>query len=77
MRGRRSGESLFHWDIVPGLWFQLVIHDVKLTNSQNLPPRPKNRFNPDYSRGVGVDMEKTRFIEMLIRVCGFESSPTT
>jgi hypothetical protein len=44
MRGRRHGESLFHWDIVPGLWFQQVTHGVKLTNLQKLPPRPKNRF---------------------------------
>jgi hypothetical protein len=44
MRGRRTGESLFHWDIVPGLWFRQVTYDVKLTNLQNLPPRPENRF---------------------------------
>jgi hypothetical protein len=44
MRGRRPGGSLFHWDIVSGLRFQQVIHDMKLTNSQNLPPRPKDRF---------------------------------
>jgi hypothetical protein len=44
MRGRRPGESLFHRGIVPGLWFRQVTHDVKLTNLQNLPPRPENRF---------------------------------
>jgi hypothetical protein len=44
MRGRRHEESLFHWGIVPGLWFRRVTHDVKLTNLQNLPPRPENRF---------------------------------
>jgi hypothetical protein len=27
------------------LWFRKVTHDVKLTNLQNLPPRPENRFN--------------------------------
>jgi hypothetical protein len=43
MRGRRPGESLFHWDIAPSLWFRQVTHDVKLTNLQNLPPRPENR----------------------------------
>ena len=44
MRGRRHGESLFHWAIVPSLWFQQVIHDVKLTNLKNLPPPPENAF---------------------------------
>jgi hypothetical protein len=44
MRGRRPGESLFHWGIVPRLWFQQVTHDVKLANLQNLSPRPENRF---------------------------------
>jgi hypothetical protein len=39
MRGRRHGESLFHWGIVPGLSFRQVTQDVKLTNLQNLPPR--------------------------------------
>jgi hypothetical protein len=43
MCGRRSGESLFHWAIVPSLWFRQVTHDVKFTNLQNLPPRPENR----------------------------------
>ena len=27
---------MFHWVIVPGLWFQKVTYDVKLTNLQNL-----------------------------------------
>jgi hypothetical protein len=44
MRGRRLGEYLFHWGIVPGLWFRQVTHDVKLTNLQYLPPRRENRF---------------------------------
>jgi hypothetical protein len=44
MRGRRLGESLFHWGIATGLWFQQVTHDVKLANLQNLSPRPENRF---------------------------------
>jgi hypothetical protein len=44
MRGRRHGESLFHWGIVSGLSFRQVTHDVKLTNLQNLPPRRENRF---------------------------------
>ncbi len=35
MRGRRPGESLFHWDIAPGLWFRQVTPDVELTNLQN------------------------------------------
>jgi hypothetical protein len=52
MRGRRPGESLFHWDIAPSLWFRQVTHDVKLTNLQNLPPRPENRSKdkPDACR---------------------------
>jgi hypothetical protein len=44
MRGRRHGESLFHWAIVPSLWFPQVTHDMKLTNLQNLPPPPENAF---------------------------------
>ncbi len=44
MRGRRHGESLFHWVFVPGLSFWQVTQDVKLTNLQNLPPRRENRF---------------------------------
>jgi hypothetical protein len=28
----------------PSLWFRQVTHDMKLTNLQNLPPRPENRF---------------------------------
>jgi hypothetical protein len=44
MRGHRHGESLFHWGIVPRLWFRQVTQDVKLTNLQNLPPRPENAF---------------------------------
>jgi hypothetical protein len=44
MRGRRHGESLLHWAIVPSLWFQQVTHDVKLSNLQNLPPRLESRF---------------------------------
>jgi hypothetical protein len=44
MRGRRREESLFHWGIVPSLWFRRVTHDVKLTNLQNVPTRPENRF---------------------------------
>jgi hypothetical protein len=36
MRERRHGESLFHWVIVPSLWFRQVTQDVKLTNLQNL-----------------------------------------
>jgi hypothetical protein len=43
MRGRRPVESLFHWDIVPSLWFRKVTHDVKLTNLKNLHKRPENR----------------------------------
>jgi hypothetical protein len=34
MRGRRHGESLFHWGIVSGLSFWQVTQDVKLTNLQ-------------------------------------------
>jgi hypothetical protein len=44
MRGRRHGESLFHWIIVPRLPFRQVTQDVKLTNLQNLLPRRENRF---------------------------------
>ncbi len=44
MRGRRHEESLFHWGLVAGLRFRGVTHDVKLTNLQNFPPRPQNRF---------------------------------
>jgi hypothetical protein len=44
MLERRPGESLFHLDIVPCLWFRQVTHDVKLTNFQNLHLRPQNRF---------------------------------
>jgi hypothetical protein len=44
MRGRRHGESLFHWGIVSGLSFRQFTHDVKLTNLQNLPPRLEDRF---------------------------------
>jgi hypothetical protein len=44
MRGRRHGESLFHWGVAQTLWFQQVTHDVKLTNLQNLPPPPENAF---------------------------------
>jgi hypothetical protein len=44
MRLRRHGESLFHWGITASLWFRQVTPDVKLTNSQNLSPRPENRF---------------------------------
>ena len=43
MRGRRHGESLFHWVFVPRLSFWQVTQDVKLTNLQNLPPRRENR----------------------------------
>jgi hypothetical protein len=50
MRERRHGESLIHTGIVPGLWFRQVTHDVKLTNLQNLPPRPKNRFKEQHRR---------------------------
>ena len=50
MRGRRPGESLIHRDIARGLWFRQVTHDVKLTNLQNLPPRPENRFNGETRR---------------------------
>jgi hypothetical protein len=50
MRGRRPGESLFHRDIARGLWFRQVTHDVKLTNLQNLPPRPENGFNREIRR---------------------------
>jgi hypothetical protein len=35
MRGRRRGESLFHWGIVLGLSFRQVTQDVKQTNLQN------------------------------------------
>jgi hypothetical protein len=35
MRGRRSGESLFHWGVAPSLWFGQFTHDVKLTNLRN------------------------------------------
>jgi hypothetical protein len=42
MRGRRTGESLFHRSIVSSLWFRQVTHDVKLTNFQNLLPRSQN-----------------------------------
>jgi hypothetical protein len=34
-------------------------------------------LNPDYSRCVGVDLEKACFIGVSFRVCGFDSSPTT
>jgi hypothetical protein len=34
MRGRRHGESLFHWGVAQTLWFQQVTHDVKLVNLQ-------------------------------------------
>jgi hypothetical protein len=44
MRGRRPEESLFHWGIATGLWFQQVTYDAKLANLQNLRPRPENRF---------------------------------
>jgi hypothetical protein len=35
------------------------------------------RLSPDYSRCVGVDMEKACFIGVLFQVCRFDSSPTT
>jgi hypothetical protein len=44
MRGRRHGESFFHWGIVSGLSIRRVTRDVKLTNLQNSPPHPENRF---------------------------------
>jgi hypothetical protein len=52
MRGRRLGESMFHWGIVPVFWFRQVTHDVKLTNLQNLPPRPRiaSKGKPDACR---------------------------
>jgi hypothetical protein len=30
-------------------------------------------INPDYSRCVGVDLEKACFIGILLQVCGFDS----
>jgi hypothetical protein len=50
MRGRRNGEGLFHWDVARGLWFRQVTHDVKLTNLQNLPPRPEKRLKSQIQR---------------------------
>jgi hypothetical protein len=50
MRGRRLGESLFHWGIVRGLWFRQVTHDVKLPNLQSLPLCTENRFNGETRR---------------------------
>jgi hypothetical protein len=44
MRGRRHGESLFHWGIVSGLSFRQFTHGVKLTNFQNLPPSLEDRL---------------------------------
>jgi hypothetical protein len=35
------------------------------------------RFTEDYSRSLGVEMEKACFMEVLFRVCGFEGSPRT
>ena len=49
-RGRRHGESLFHWGIVRGLWFRQLTQDVKLTNLQTLPPRSENRFKGETRR---------------------------
>jgi hypothetical protein len=43
-------KSLFHCAIAPGMWFRQVTHDVKLTNLQNLPPGPENRFNGEIRR---------------------------
>jgi hypothetical protein len=42
--GVDMGKASFIGGIVPGLWFSQVTHDMKLTNLQNLPPRPENRF---------------------------------
>ena len=52
MRGRRNGETLFHWRIVSGLSLWQVTQDVKLTNLQNLPPSRENRLKgqPDACR---------------------------
>jgi hypothetical protein len=36
-----------------------------------------NHFDPDYLRGVGVEIEKAYFPSVLFQVCGFDSSPTT
>jgi hypothetical protein len=49
-RWRRHGESPFHWDVVPGLWFRLFTQDVKLTNLQNLSPRQENCFKEQTRR---------------------------
>jgi hypothetical protein len=50
MRGRRLGESLFHWGVAPSLWFRQVTQDVKLINSQSLPVRQENRFKDQTRR---------------------------
>jgi hypothetical protein len=47
---RRQGESLIHWDVIPGLWFRLFTQAVKLTNLKNLSPRQENCFKEQTRR---------------------------
>ncbi len=69
MRGRRPGESLFHWGIVPGLWFRQFTHDVKFTNLQYLPPRPENHFKGKTRRlSSSIIPDKSMFLE-IVPVC--------
>jgi hypothetical protein len=49
-RRRRHGESLFHWSVVPRLWFWLFTQGVKLTNLQKLSPRQEKCFKGGTAR---------------------------
>ena len=53
----------------PSPFFERRLSNFNLLN----PPA----LIPDYSRCVGVDMEKACFIGVLFQVCGFDSSPAT
>jgi hypothetical protein len=62
------GMAMSRWPSQSLLWFILVV--VVLVRSMTV------FFIPDYSRCVGVDIEKACFIRGLLQVCGFDRSPT-
>jgi hypothetical protein len=65
--------------IVGSIKYQSLSQSTVLVSSTVTLNFYASTFIPNYSRCVGVDMEKACFIQVLfeIVVCGFDNSPTT
>jgi hypothetical protein len=70
VNGKRGDSDLeFHQNLLP-------VEGEELLQNSFEGVRERIGISPDYSRCVGVDLEKACFNGILLQVCSFDRSPT-